>query len=177
LSADRKPTICSRIMSATVPPFRSFLLAVCGSAAQFPPASLPEIALAGRSNVGKDQLLHPLPPPPPPSSCCARPSCACLSRVRHTHSVARSNSRPGKSSLLNSLAVPLAPLQTGVSPAPLAKCSGTPGRTQTINFYGSCAGRPRALDKSLDGSRPNLETFRLVDLPGYGAQPASAPLC
>ena len=52
-------------MSFTTPPFRSFLLAVCGSAAQFPPASLPEIALAGRSNVGKDShtshtlsLLH-----------------------------------------------------------------------------------------------------------------------
>ncbi len=44
-------------MSFTTPPFRSFLLAVCGSAAQFPPASLPEIALAGRSNVGKNS--HP----------------------------------------------------------------------------------------------------------------------
>jgi hypothetical protein len=49
-------------MSFSTPPFRSFLLAVCGSAAQFPPASIPEIALAGRSNVGEFLLLLPQPP-------------------------------------------------------------------------------------------------------------------
>jgi GTP-binding protein len=67
-----------------------------GTAAQLPPSTLPEIAFAGRSNVGKSSLLN------------------CLLR------------RKG-----------------------LARVSGTPGKTVTVNFY-------------TDGS------VRLADLPGYG---------
>jgi len=67
-----------------------------GTARQLPPSTLPEIAFAGRSNVGKSSLLN------------------CLLR------------RKG-----------------------LARVSGTPGKTVTVNFY-------------TDGS------VRLADLPGYG---------
>ena len=64
---------------------------------QYPPEDLPEIAFAGRSNVGKSSLLN---------------------------------------------------LLTGRKK--LAYVSGSPGKTRTINFY-----------------RIN-DTFRIVDLPGYG---------
>lgn len=64
---------------------------------QYPEAGIPEIAFAGRSNVGKSSLLNLLT---------ARKS--------------------------------------------LAKVSGSPGKTRTINFY-----------------RIN-DSFRIVDLPGYG---------
>lgn len=64
---------------------------------QYPPADLPEIAFAGRSNVGKSSLLN---------------------------------------------------LLTGRKK--LARVSGSPGKTRTINFY------------RVNGS------FRIVDLPGYG---------
>ncbi len=77
----------------------------------------------------------------------------------------------GKSSLLNALALPVAPPQGAHALQPLAKCSATPGRTQTINFYGASAGGQRALDNR----RPNHETFRLVDLPGYGPPPSPRP--
>ena len=73
------------------------LEAVAVKAAQYPPEDLPEIAFAGRSNVGKSSLLN---------------------------------------------------LITGRKA--LAKVSGNPGKTRTINFY-----------------RCNDE-FRIVDLPGYG---------
>lgn len=65
--------------------------------AQYPPDTLPEIAFAGRSNVGKSSLLNLL---------------------------------TGRKSL--------------------ARVSGSPGKTRTINFY-----------------RIN-DAFRIVDLPGYG---------
>ena len=64
---------------------------------QYPPADMPEIAFAGRSNVGKSSLINKL-----------------VNRRR------------------------------------LVKTSGTPGRTQLINFF--------------DINR----AFRFVDLPGYG---------
>jgi GTP-binding protein len=64
---------------------------------QYPEDFKPEIALAGRSNVGKSSLTNML-----------------------------------------------------INRKGLAKCSGTPGKTQTINFY------------DID------DKFRIVDLPGYG---------
>ncbi len=64
---------------------------------QYPPADLPEIAFAGRSNVGKSSLINKL--------------------VNRRH---------------------------------LVKTSSTPGRTQLINFF------------------LINQTFRFVDLPGYG---------
>ena len=64
---------------------------------QYPPADLPEVAFAGRSNVGKSSLINTL-----------------VNRKR------------------------------------LVKTSGTPGRTQLINFF------------------IINDAFRLVDLPGYG---------
>ena len=67
-------------------------------AAQYPEAGPPEIAFAGRSNVGKSSLLN---------------------------------------------------LLTGRKK--LAYISGSPGKTQTINFYAI-----------------NGDAFRIVDLPGYG---------
>ena len=73
------------------------LEAVCGRVDQFPDETLPEIAFAGRSNVGKSSLLNML---------------------------------TGRKSL--------------------AKISSKPGKTRTINFY------------NVDN------TFRIVDLPGYG---------
>lgn len=75
----------------------SDLEAVAVKAAQYPPDDLPEIAFAGRSNVGKSSLLN---------------------------------------------------LITGRKA--LARVSGSPGKTRTINFY-------RCNDR-----------FRIVDLPGYG---------
>ena len=75
----------------------SDLEAVAVRAAQYPPEDLPEIAFAGRSNVGKSSLLN---------------------------------------------------LITGRKA--LARVSGSPGKTRTINFY-------RCNDR-----------FRIVDLPGYG---------
>lgn len=64
---------------------------------QYPPAGIPEIAFAGRSNVGKSSLLNML-----------------------------------------------------VNRRSLARVSGSPGKTRTINFY--------LID----------DKFRIVDLPGYG---------
>lgn len=75
----------------------SELEAVAVRPAQYPPADLPEIAFAGRSNVGKSSLLNLI---------------------------------TGRKSL--------------------ARVSGSPGKTRTINFY-------RCNDR-----------FRIVDLPGYG---------
>ena len=74
------------------------LLATVVRPDQYPPAGPPEIAFAGRSNVGKSSLLN------------------LITNRRH-----------------------------------LARVSGSPGKTQTINFY------------SING-----EQFRIVDLPGYG---------
>lgn len=73
------------------------LEAVAVKASQYPPEDIPEIAFAGRSNVGKSSLLNLI---------------------------------TGRKSL--------------------ARVSGSPGKTRTINFY-----------------RCNDE-FRIVDLPGYG---------
>ena len=73
------------------------LEAVAVKASQYPPEDIPEIAFAGRSNVGKSSLLN---------------------------------------------------LITGRKA--LARVSGSPGKTRTINFY-RCSDR-----------------FRIVDLPGYG---------
>lgn len=76
---------------------RADLAAVAVKPAQYPEENMPEIAFAGRSNVGKSSLLN---------------------------------------------------LLTGRKK--LARVSGAPGKTRTINFY-------NADDK-----------FRIVDLPGYG---------
>ena len=76
---------------------KSDLEAVAVRASQYPSDDLPEIAFAGRSNVGKSSLLN---------------------------------------------------LITGRKA--LARVSGSPGKTRTINFY-------RCNDR-----------FRIVDLPGYG---------
>ena len=76
---------------------KSELEAVAVKANQYPPADIPEIAFAGRSNVGKSSLLNLI---------------------------------TGRKSL--------------------ARVSGSPGKTRTINFY-----------RCNDG-------FRIVDLPGYG---------
>jgi len=76
---------------------RSELEAVAVRPAQYPAGDLPEIAFAGRSNVGKSSLLNLL-----------------------------------------------------TNRKSLARVSGSPGKTRTINFY-----------------RIN-DSFRIVDLPGYG---------
>ncbi len=76
---------------------KSAIVAVTGRPDQYPPEDLPEIAFAGRSNVGKSSLLNFL---------------------------------TGRKSL--------------------AKVSGNPGKTRTINFY------------------LINDDFRIVDLPGYG---------
>ena len=73
------------------------LEAVAVKASQYPPEDIPEIAFAGRSNVGKSSLLNLI---------------------------------TGRKSL--------------------ARVSGSPGKTRTINFY-RCD-----------------DLFRIVDLPGYG---------
>lgn len=74
------------------------LEAVAAARKQYPPEDIPEIAFAGRSNVGKSTLLNLL---------------------------------TGRRSL--------------------ARVSGSPGKTRTINFYNINDGQ-----------------FRIVDLPGYG---------
>ena len=76
---------------------KSELETVAVKPSQYPPVGLPEIAFAGRSNVGKSSLLN---------------------------------------------------LLTGRKA--LARVSGSPGKTRTINFY-----------------KVN-DAFRIVDLPGYG---------
>lgn len=76
---------------------KSELAAVAAAPSQYPPENMPEIAFAGRSNVGKSSLINLL-----------------LNRKS------------------------------------LAKVSGNPGKTRTINFY------------EINGA------FRIVDLPGYG---------
>ncbi len=84
-----------------------------GQIGQGPPASiegLPQVAFAGRSNVGKSSLINRL-----------------LGRTR----------------------------------SPVARVSGTPGKTQEINFY---------------RVRSDAGEFALVDLPGYGYARAPAVL-
>ena len=76
---------------------KSELEAVAVKPMQYPEPSVPEIAFAGRSNVGKSSLLN------------------LLTRRKN-----------------------------------LARVSGSPGKTRTINFYGI------------------NDEFRIVDLPGYG---------
>ncbi len=71
--------------------------------AQYPSERLPEIALAGRSNVGKSSLIN-----------------KCVNRKN------------------------------------MARTSGKPGKTQTLNFYRVRCGDTR------------FEAFYFVDLPGYG---------
>lgn len=73
------------------------IVAVTALKKQYPPDNMPEVAFAGRSNVGKSSLLNML---------------------------------------------------TGRKK--LAKISGSPGKTRTINFY------------------EINDTFRIADLPGYG---------
>lgn len=87
----KKTKRCSMIIR------KAQLEAVAVKPAQYPADSLPEVAFAGRSNVGKSSLLNLL---------------------------------TGRKSL--------------------ARVSGSPGKTRTINFY------------NIDGM------FRIVDLPGYG---------
>lgn len=78
------------------------MIITAGREDQYPPEGVPEIALAGRSNVGKSSLVNTL--------------------------INRKN---------------------------LARTSGQPGKTQTLNFY-------------------NInDIFRFVDLPGYGYAKAS----
>ena len=74
--------------------------------AQYPQPDVPEIAFAGRSNVGKSSLLNLI---------------------------------TGRKSL--------------------ARVSGSPGKTRTINFY-LCRGKCDDAETAVD--------FRIVDLPGYG---------
>ena len=76
----------------------SFLIATCFTERQFPPPQGPEIALAGRSNVGKSTFIN------------------------------------------------------GLVRKPLARVSGTPGKTRSVNFYWVNFGKG----------------FTLVDLPGFG---------
>jgi GTP-binding protein len=64
-------------------------------------------------------------------------------------------SNVGKSSLINSLC------RTNR----LAKVSGTPGKTRTVNFFAAEAKR--------GGDEPQYKQFFLVDLPGYGFAKAS----
>ena len=82
------------------------LAVVCGITSKCPDHNNPEIAFAGRSNVGKSSLLNLI---------------------------------TGRKSL--------------------ARVSGSPGKTRTINFY-RCGG------KAEDGE--TYIEFRIVDLPGYG---------
>ena len=63
--------------------------------------------------------------------------------------IGRSN--VGKSSLINSL----------TRCRGLARVSGSPGKTQTLNFYELCA-------KRMLGEVEDRRIFHLVDLPGYG---------
>jgi len=81
------------------------LIATAVKKGQYPADSLPEIAFAGRSNVGKSSLLNLL-----------------------------------------------------MNRKSLARVSGSPGKTRTINFY------------------EINEKFRIVDLPGYGYAKASKSL-
>ena len=76
--------------------------AAFGKAGQIPASDMPEICIAGRSNVGKSSLIN------------------CLTGRKN-----------------------------------LARVSGKPGKTGTINFY-------------------KFDSFRLVDLPGYGYAKVSA---
>lgn len=85
---------------------KSELETVAVKPAQYPQPEVPEIAFAGRSNVGKSSLLNLI---------------------------------TGRKSL--------------------ARVSGSPGKTRTINFY-RCSG------KTDDGL--SYVDFRIVDLPGYG---------
>lgn len=86
--------------------YNSELETVAVKPAQYPSPDVPEIAFAGRSNVGKSSLLN-------------------LITERKS----------------------------------LARVSGSPGKTRTINFY-------RCRGKAEDGETP--VDFRIVDLPGYG---------
>ncbi len=86
--------------------YNSELETVAVRPAQYPQPDVPEIAFAGRSNVGKSSLLNLI---------------------------------TGRKSL--------------------ARVSGSPGKTRTINFY-------RCRGKKEDGE--TVVELRIVDLPGYG---------
>jgi GTP-binding protein len=61
-------------------------------------------------------------------------------------------SNVGKSSLINRL--------LGRTRTPVARVSGTPGKTREVNFY--------RVDALTEGAEPRPLEFYLVDLPGYG---------
>ncbi len=90
------------------------LTAVAVREDQYPPADLPEIAFAGRSNVGKSTLLNLL-----------------TNRKK------------------------------------LARVSGSPGKTRTINFYEITAKSPEMDSIPGEAGQDSLR-LRIVDLPGYG---------
>ena len=93
------------------------IIALAVKPSQYPPEDMPEIAFAGRSNVGKSSLLN---------------------------------------------------LITGRKK--LAKVSGQPGKTRTINFFDVKASDPagKKTDGGKEGPGGGEISFRIVDLPGYG---------
>ena len=94
---------------------------VCGPTSALPLNTLPELAFAGRSNVGKSSLINTL-----------------------------------------------------MQRKSLARVSGKPGKTQTINFYKVAVRREAPVDDAAvqsgqgGGVGQTDSAFYLVDLPGYG---------
>ena len=106
---------------------------VCGITSTLPDTELPEVAFAGKSNVGNAGMLSKRPITPPAMNTCAVPNGLTTRAVRGAVRSARMN--------LNSSFSPLWEKVPGVQAA-----SGRRGKSQSQDYRlsgGACTGRSR----------------------------------
>ena len=116
---------------------------VCGYTSTLPELDAPEIAFAGRSNVGKSSLINVL-----------------MQRKR----LARVGETPGKTRTINFYKVDALMEAPGPAPAPEPGTESAP--ESTPEFVSEPTPKSAAAAQVLPGDRN--EQFYLVDLPGYG---------
>ena len=132
---------------------------VCGITSRFPETELPEIAFAGRSNVGKSSLINSL-----------------LNRK----SLARTSAQPGKTQTINYYYVEGRPEEKDFAAKGMAsrKSQETPEAVNAAEASGAASTPEPANAAEASGAASTPETaavpamesaeLYLVDLPGYG---------
>ena len=117
---------------------------VCGITSRFPETELPEIAFAGRSNVGKSSLINSL-----------------LNRK----SLARTSAQPGKTQTINYYYVEGRPEEKDFAAKGMAsrKSQETPEAVNAAEASGAASTPETAAVPAMESAE-----LYLVDLPGYG---------